>query len=204
MIKLKIDNQVLTAFRVAGFSPDTMLTQFYILYCLYPNHPLEDMDDSMSSKRFVLQYYELVRRGFLDESEPLSGFVLTDRGRELVEKIAQIWADNESKDEIHIKEWLELFPKGVKTGGKLLRSDAKGCLTKMKTFMKNYKYSWDEIMKATKAYLSEREKDDYQYTRAAIYFIGKHGQGSDLADWCEKIKEQDAEEIPYEPVNSII
>lgn len=204
MIDLKIDNQVIKTLRAEGLYPDTLLTQLFILYCTYHNLSMDSLDDSITSKRFILQYYELVRKGLLVESELVSGFILTDRGRELVEKIAQIWADNESKDEINIKEWLELFPKGVKTGGKLLRSDAKGCLTKMKTFMKSYKYSWEEIMSATKAYLDDRAKDDYMYTRAAIYFIGKNGQGSTLAEWCEKIKEQKEEELPFEPVDNII
>lgn len=138
------------------------------------------------------------------ESEPLSGFVLTDRGKELVEKIEQIWEDNETKEEIPIQEWLSIFPKGVKTGGKLIRSDPKGCLAKMKTFIKKYKYSWNEIMRATESYLEDRAKEDYQYTRAAIYFIEKAGQGSTLAEWCEKIKETRDEELPYEPVNNLI
>lgn len=87
-----------------------------------------------------------------------------------------------------IDSWLEIFPKGMKSGGKLVRSDRKGCLNKMTTFLKEYKFDKDLIMKATKQYVDEK-LDSGSYMRCAIYFIGKKGEGSDLAAACENFEE---------------
>jgi len=99
------------------------------------------------------------------------------------------------KDEHYVREWIEewvdLFPRGVKSGGKLLRSPAKDCFPKMVLFIKKYGYDRDMIFYATREYLKEQSYKDFAYTRCAIYFIGKKDEGSDLAAWCEKCKDAD-------------
>lgn len=90
-----------------------------------------------------------------------------------------------------IDEWCNLFPKHVKSGGKLVKSDPNECLKKMTTFIKTYRYDRDLIFFATKEYIKERALDDYNYMRCATYFIHKLGVGSELAEWCEKCKELD-------------
>lgn len=83
-----------------------------------------------------------------------------------------------------VQEWLELFPKGMKTGGKLVRSDKKGCQEKMEIFLRMYKYNKDFIMQVTKDYI-EDTLENGGYLRSAIYLIGKKGEGSELAALCE-------------------
>lgn len=98
-----------------------------------------------------------------------------------------IWASFLPKKEEKVPwldAWVELFPKGVKSGGKLLRSDRKICLEKMKKFLKDYDFPKEVIMGATKDYLSERAEEDYMYTKCATYLIDKKGEGSELAALC--------------------
>lgn len=87
-----------------------------------------------------------------------------------------------------VDEWLNIFPKGVRTGGKLVRSDAKTCKSKMLTFLKNYPQFNDKdlIFNVTKRYVQEFAENDYMYMKAASYFIDKKGEGSELAARCEE------------------
>ena len=103
-----------------------------------------------------------------------------------------------------IDEWLELFPSGVKSGGKLIRSDKAACLKKMEAFVKINKYSKDLIMSATKDYLDDKERDNYMYTKCATYLIDKKGEGSELAALCEQYKPRKKEAIPYFNNNGLI
>jgi hypothetical protein len=90
-----------------------------------------------------------------------------------------------------IDEWVEIFPKGIKSGGKPIRSNAKDCLPKMVSFIKQYKYDRDLIFYATREYIKQQSFKNYDFTRCAMYFIAKQGEGSDLATWCEQCKDAD-------------
>lgn len=201
MIELKLNTEALEFLKKEGFYTDTLLTKYFILECLNNNSTfwLNLLDDNMTSKRFVLQYYELVKRGLIEESATIESFSITEKGRmfldtvnqlknPIVPKIKNVSVDIKVED--WISDWLELFPKGVKTGGKLLRSDKMGCLKKMEKFVKESGYSSELIKAATSAYLEEREVDDYKYCKCATYFIDKKGEGSELAAWCEQIKDE--------------
>ena len=103
--------------------------------------------------------------------------------------------------EAWIDEWMDLFPRGVKSGGKLLRSDKKACLKKLIDFVNETKYDQDTIMQATKDYLFERSLENYAYTKCATYFISKVGEGSELGACCEKLlddKQKGNEKIIFE------
>lgn len=92
---------------------------------------------------------------------------LSDEGKKLVGA-----TDENVKD--WIEEWRNLFPKGIKSGGYPLRGSKKGCLRKMKKFLKeNPTITKDEIFHATEKYLNERKKENYEYTKVADYFIEK-------------------------------
>lgn len=84
------------------------------------------------------------------------------------------------------EEWFELWPKGVKTGGYLVRSDKKGCLNKLKKFNKEYPEYFDKdlIMKATSEYIEECRMRNFDKMQLAHYFIFKDGI-SNLAAFCE-------------------
>lgn len=99
-----------------------------------------------------------------------------------------------------VVEWIEkyrdLFPKGIYSGGYLVRGDRKGCIKKMKTFMNKYPEFADKdlILKATKNYIDDKQKDNYSYLKLAHYFIDKDGI-SLLASYCEAIISQSKAEV---------
>lgn len=93
--------------------------------------------------------------------------------------------------------WYNLFPRGVKSGGYLVRSDRNGCLTKMKKFIKaNPDFTREIILKATSNYVDYMRMRNYGYMSLAHYFIYKDGM-SVLAGQCEAILEkiQDGKEV---------
>lgn len=88
-----------------------------------------------------------------------------------------------------IDEWRTLWPAGVKSGGRPVRGDKKGCLLKMAKFVKEYDYSKEEIFEATRIYVFEKSRENNRYMTCADYFIIKNG-ASTLASFCEDIRER--------------
>lgn len=87
-----------------------------------------------------------------------------------------------------IDEWLLLWPEGVQTQGVNIRSKADQCTNKMLKLCKAHpEYTKATIFAATKKYLAEREADNWKFTKRAMYFIDKLGEGSLLGTYCEKI-----------------
>lgn len=88
-----------------------------------------------------------------------------------------------------LNEWLELFPKGL---NKLIGYDVHGnkneCHKRMSKFRKdNYElYNKDIIIKATKLYLNERQKDKWQFCKKNVKFIYDEN-GSMLENYCDRI-----------------
>lgn len=88
-----------------------------------------------------------------------------------------------------IDEWLELFPKGIKSGGFYVKSAKSGCISKMKNFVKNNpEYDKDTIIQATKNYIKEKEAAGWAYMQLAHFFIEKN-KISTLASYCDNIEE---------------
>ena len=88
-----------------------------------------------------------------------------------------------------IDEWYNLWPKGIKSGGYPVKSGVKGCLVKMKKFIKEYpNYNKDIIMKATNDYISYSRMNNYRFMQLAHYYIYKNSI-STLASNCELIEE---------------
>ncbi len=85
-----------------------------------------------------------------------------------------------------IESWCEIFPKGVKSGGYYVKSNAQDCLKKMIKFIKVRKYSKEQIFQATKNYIDRKAKENYAYMMRADYFIEKDGVSA-LASECENI-----------------
>jgi len=75
-----------------------------------------------------------------------------------------------------VDEWRNLFPAGVKSGGRPIKGDKKGVLKKMKAFVKEYpKTSKEDIFRATKNYILEKKQEDYKFMICADYLINKDG-----------------------------
>ena len=102
-----------------------------------------------------------------------------------------------------INEWVDLFPKGVKSGGKPIHSHPKDCYAKMYKFVKEYKYTKEQIFQATENYLEFKKRNNWEYTKCAVYFINKKDEPSLLAEWCEKLNEKQEVIVPQKN-NSLI
>lgn len=89
-----------------------------------------------------------------------------------------------------IKEYRDLFPKGMNPNGYPFKGDKKGCINNMAKFLYNYpEFNNKElIIKATKCYLEQKKKDNYAYIAMADRFIWKNDM-STLASYCEQLKE---------------
>lgn len=86
-----------------------------------------------------------------------------------------------------IDTWYNLFPKGIKSGGYLVRSDKNGCTNKMKKFIKKYpEFNKEIILKATHDYLQYYRMKNWNYVSLAHYLIDKNGM-SILSGQCELI-----------------
>lgn len=73
-----------------------------------------------------------------------------------------------------VDAYMNLFPKGVKSGGYYVRSDATSIENAFKRFFKKYtKTTKEQILLATNNYISECKKNNWQYMKCADYFIMK-------------------------------
>lgn len=107
-------------------------------------------------------------------------------GRYLLSKLKPVKKVSDNIDN-WINDWYDLFPKRIKSGGYYVRSDIKGCKTKLKRFMLRYpEFSKDTILKATKKYVDDMENNNYKFMKIAPYFIEKNGI-SMLYGYCESL-----------------
>lgn len=127
---------------------------------------------------------QLVNRGFIHDETELN---FTDRALEKITQAPKL------KDNVleWIDEFREIFPKGVRSGGLPVRGDKQSCLKKIRKFLKEYtEYDKDLILKATKNYVENKARDQYNYMQTAHYFIYKNNT-STLAAECENILENE-------------
>lgn len=88
-----------------------------------------------------------------------------------------------------IEIWYELWPKGVKSGGYLVKSDPQACQKKMEKFCKAYpNYTKGIIISSTKKYLEEMKRKGFAYCKLAHFFIYKDDV-STLEGLCAQFKE---------------
>lgn len=192
---IKINEQVMDRLLKEGFYPSEMFSMYFVIRALSENRVdlLDKYDDYNSSKRAVIIYQTLFRKGFIEKSDKDSNiyFKLTQTGIELVDSLNAVTEEPTKlviTSKSWIDSWLDLFP--VKGGGRLLKSNALDCVKRMDTFIKIHKYSKDIILAATKSYLIEQSAESFRYTKNAIYFIDKKGEGSALAAWCKLVQDR--------------
>lgn len=193
-MKIEITKELVEHLNQEGFYSDTMLTQYFLLLSLYNKDSsiVEMLDDSFKAKRLAHQYYELLKKELVEKID--SEFTLTQKGKSLVEKFTGVpTVQTKISFAEWFNRWMDLWPKGVKTGGKLVRSDKEDCLKKMKAFIAKYKYPHKVIMTVTRQYIEDFEKQDYQFIKSATYFIDKRGEGSELAARCQDYKDKPEE-----------
>ena len=196
---IKINEEVIEKLLKEGFYPNEMFSLYFALKALGEKETalLDSYDDYNTSKRAIITYQTLYRRGLIEKNgeDGKVYFNLTEKGTELLNSLTaltpeevKIAGEKPSVCKEWIDEWIKLFP--VKSGNRLLRSDKKSCEIKMNTFIKAYKYDRDTIFAATKSYLIEQSGENFKYTKNAVYFINKKDEGSALAGWCKLIKDK--------------
>src|SRR6476646_5646715 len=140
------------------------------LFCnfiYYPNLSLFNMYLEQFDKFFTKESLEdLIEKGFIklldtEEGFKLSNIKVTDKYIKTFIPNNKKVAEN-SKVEDWIDEWYTLFPRGIKSGGYLVRSDKNGCLVKMRKFLKQHpEFGKTIIMKATKEYVDKMQLNNY-------------------------------------------
>jgi hypothetical protein len=213
-IEIQFNKDIIDKVKSYSFQVDQLGSILFVLFALYEGkiELLDEFDDSNKQKRALFLYKELELRDLLTSSKEEDNiiYVLTEKGINLIEFIkgqsdevtaediavsgvdqlkAKIKTDNVDS---WINEWLDLFPRGVKTNGKPVRSNAKECARKMEWFLKEYDYDKDTIMEATRAYTESKRQVGYEFMRCATYFIFRvessiKDKTSDLAAWCDQI-----------------
>lgn len=221
-LEIQFNTNIVKKVKSLNFQADQIGSVLFILFALYESklELLDEFDDYNKQKRAFMLYKEMEFAGVLEmlknTKKGESLFQLTKQGMELVEYIkaefknpSELTSETISvsgveqlKEELQtdpelvenwIDEWIEIFPKNVKSGGRLLRGDKPSCLRKMKIFMREYGYNREVILRATKAYIKSKQSENYAYTRCAVYFIyriegnSRAERMSDLAAWCEDV-----------------
>jgi hypothetical protein len=131
-------------------------------------------------------------------------FRINEQGVKIIKSIDKLFISNKNikiedlmgQDvEIHLDSYIKTFPTTKLPNGKYARGNKKNILTNFKWFFQNYDYDWPTILQATDQYVNEYRVNNYMYMRTALYFIrkddGTRTVHSDLADYCEKIVNND-------------
>lgn len=144
------------------------ILQYCYLYCEYYKLPLPEITSDELEELFDKSYYQC----YVEDSKIVT--ILTEKTRLLIE-----YKDNNNKNNnLSIRDlvvsYRELFP-NIKISGIPLKGDLSACLNKMEKFKKEYDYTNEEILEATRIYLNEKRKNGYQYTTNAHYLIKKDG-----------------------------
>jgi hypothetical protein len=227
-LEIQLNTSIIKKVKSQNFQVDQIGSVLFILFALYEDRIdlLDEFDDFNRQKRAFILYTELQNRDLIEvnsEAEKDSPhYVLTKAGIEFVEYIKAEFAQTHqqvdsakiavagieedqlgkvvSPDSLEgwIDEWIDIFPRGLKSGGRLVRGDRISCLRKMKVFMKEYPYDKSTILKATQKYIDSKRAEGFQYTRCAVYFIyrvesSQKDKMSDLAAWCDQVLHEQAE-----------
>lgn len=91
--------------------------------------------------------------------------------------------------EILLEIYAELWPKKIKSGNRLIRRSPNSLRRKLKAFTLARKdVTADEIIAATKIYLTSAKRQNWEYTISADYFISKNSS-SELESHVDLLKE---------------
>lgn len=120
-----------------------------------------------------------------------SGYVkILDSGDERIielrQKAVELFGNNKDNVSDWIEQWVNLWPKGIKSGGYYVKPNKQDALSNMQKFVKKYKFTKDQIFEATGNYLKEKERDNWAYCMLGSYFIMKNNM-SQLANYCTSI-----------------
>jgi hypothetical protein len=120
----------------------------------------------------------------------LSKLKITDNGIILIN-------ENQSDFNDFVNEWYNLWPTGIKSGGYYIKTSKLACSKNLKKFFKEHpEYTQEIVLKATKKYLEDMERQSYKYIKLAPYFIYKDSI-STLESCCMNYNNIDEVEDPF-------
>ena len=94
---------------------------------------------------------------------------------------------------LNVDQYRAIFPKGKLPSGVPGRNNVKILTENFRWFFAEYDYTWEEIIKSTKVYVNEFQKNNYMYMQNSQYFISKQDKHkvktSKLADYCDMIRD---------------
>lgn len=127
---------------------------------------------------------------------------ITDEGKKVIVTLNNYFTVNKKKTNrqllgksgaLNIDQYRNIFPKGKLPSGVPGRNNVKILTENFRWFFAEYDYTWEEIMKATKMYVNEFQKNNYMYMQNSQYFISKQDKHkvktSKLADYCDMIRD---------------
>ena len=89
--------------------------------------------------------------------------------------------------------YVDLWPKKIKTGNRLVRKSANSLRGKLKAFTNRRKdVTQEEILEATSIYVASSKRQNYEYMQCADYFISKNNS-SELESHIDLLKEGNLE-----------
>ena len=127
---------------------------------------------------------------------------ITLEGRKIIVTLDNYFTVNKKKTNkqllgksgsLNIDQYRAIFPKGKLPSGVPGRNNVKILTENFRWFFAEYDYTWEEIIKATKMYVNEFQKNNYMYMQNSQYFISKQDKHkvktSKLADYCDMIRD---------------
>lgn len=160
-------------------------TEYCFLVCEYKKVEYPGLSTTQKTNLLL----SLEKRGWLK---------LMEDGNILKQKSLDIFKEDSSPllVDTWIEEWRNIFPENTRTSGRPARGDKKACLKKMIAFCKEYpEFSRERIFEATKIYVFEMRRQNYNYMQCADYFIYKETRKGErtslLASILEDIKDKE-------------
>ena len=127
---------------------------------------------------------------------------ITPEGKKIIVTLDNYFTVNKKKTNkqllgksgaLNVTQYREIFPKGKLPSGVPARNNIKILTENFRWFFAEYDYSWEEIIKATKMYVNEYQRNNYLYMQNSQYFISKQDKHkvktSKLADYCDMIRD---------------
>jgi hypothetical protein len=161
------------------------VNEYYILVKLYHKPELIGKQLSFINQTEVIHKYININ-GTLNETgiKLIENMDLLFKPIKKITSIQSLGPDGDA----HIETFLNLFPTHVLPNGKYARGNKKNVQEHFVWFFQEYNYDWNTILQATKIYVEEYHRKNYQYMRTAMYFIKKVIDGttiSELANYCD-------------------
>lgn len=167
----------------------------YILFLLLNDPTIDEqffnfiLKDIERDCTFDLKMKEFEEKGLIKiTGQRFKEFSLREEGKKILGEPA---LDNVKE---LAKKMINLFPIGVKSGGYPVRASVNDVTDKLKKFLKNNKYTHEEILKATERYVNRKKLENYSFMQRIIYFIEKD-KFSSLASEIEDMKASKEDEL---------